>query len=114
MRYSDNDGGPTLSTSLFADTGLDPGRQSKPQDDELLSLCARFHAIDADLDRLVAIDDDLLVDQQIMTLHDQWSGALSRVIALPAHTIEGKLAKSTVLQTALAVALGSEPPGPAH
>jgi hypothetical protein len=114
MQRSNDPGGTMLSAPLFEETDPGPEHPSKQQDDELLAACARFHAIDAELDRLAAIDEDALVEQQSMALHDQWTRVLARIVALPAHNDEGELAKSAVLRKATTVVSGGEPPGPAH
>jgi hypothetical protein len=82
-----------------------PSLFSEQQDAELLRVCAGFHALDAELDRLVACNHP--PDQAFMALHAQWSQAVSQVIALPAHTTEGQQAKDRVLQAAMVVVLGS-------
>lgn len=83
------------------------GQKSEQQDAKLLCVCARFHAIDAELDRLVACDD--LPEQELMALHDQWSDALSQALILPAQTVEGQRAKAAVMKAALVVVLGIDP-----
>jgi hypothetical protein len=106
MRISKNG---KAAFSLPSDSKSDnvSGTQTEQQDAELLRVCAHFHALDAELDRLVARDDP--PEREFIALHDQWSDVLSQALTLPAHTIEGQQAKDAVLKTAMAVTLGTLP-----
>ncbi len=83
------------------------------QEGELLHVCAIFRAADAALDRLLEPDEDP-PDEQFMALHAQWCEAFQQVIVLPAHTLEGTLAKSAVMRRAMRMVLGAELTEPAH
>ena len=83
------------------------GTQGEPQDAELLRVCARFHALDAKLDRLVALDDP--PEPEFVALHEQWMDVLAQALTRPAHTIEGQQARDAVLKAAMAVTLGTLP-----
>jgi hypothetical protein len=85
-------------------------RRHERLDAEILHVCARFHALDAELDRFVALDDP--PEWQFVALHEQWSDLLAQALTPPAHTIEGKQAKEAVLKTAMAVILGTLPAQP--
>ena len=103
MRRRTGGKGPSLPPDSKSDDVS--GTQTEQQDAELLRVCARFHALDAELDGLVALDDP--PEQEFIALHAQWSDVLSQAQTLPAHTIEGQQAKDAVLKKAMAVVLGT-------
>ena len=76
-------------------------------DCELLDLYYEFCRVHAELDRLLAGDDDP-PEAKSMELHRRWRNTLSRTLKLPATTSSGHHAKATMFLAALGVVLGTD------
>lgn len=74
---------------------------------ELLDVLSTFNDLNRELDLLVGSEADRQ-DAQFMSLHAEWSRALSRATELPARTAEGWRAKAAMLLVAMSVILGED------